>query len=82
MSPETAKGKYIFYSCTNAKKDICSKKVYIPERDLLKPVYRVLQAFESMPQTKIDEIVEGLRKSNENKDLYHKEAPKSLSARI
>ena len=78
MSPETAKGKYIFYSCTNAKKDICSKKVYIPERDLLKPVYGVLQAFESMPQTKIDEIVEGLRKSNENKDLYHKEALKSL----
>ena len=78
MSPETAKGKYIFYSCTNAKKDICSKKVYIPERDLLKPVYRVLQAFESMPQAKIDEIVEGLRKSNEGKDLYHKESLKAL----
>ena len=27
MSPETAKGKYGYYSCTNAKKDICSEKV-------------------------------------------------------
>lgn len=78
MSPETAKGKFIYYSCTNAKKDICDKKIYIPEKNFLKPIYEILVAFNSIPQAKIDEIVEGLRKSNEGKDLYHKESLKAL----
>ena len=80
MSPETAKGKFIYYSCTNARKSICDEKVYVPEKDFLKPIYEVLDAFESIPQKKIDEIVEALRKTNENKDLYHKEAIKSLQS--
>lgn len=74
MSPETAKGKFIYYSCTNAKKEICNSKVYVPERDFLKPINEVLDAFESIPQKKIDEVVNGLKKSSENKDLYHKNA--------
>lgn len=78
MSPETAKGKFIYYSCTNAKKNICNKKVYIPERDLLKPICAVLESFKSIPQAKIDEIVEDLRKSNEGKELYHKESLRAL----
>ena len=78
MSPETAKGKFVYYSCTNAKKDICDRKIYIPEKKLLGPIYALLEAFESIPQSKIDEIVDILRKSNEGKDLYNKEALKSL----
>lgn len=74
MSPETAKGKFIYYSCTNAKKDICNSKVYVPERDFLKPVNEVLDAFEGIPQKKIDEVVNGLKKSNESKNLYHRNA--------
>jgi site-specific DNA recombinase len=74
MSPEMAKGKYVYYSCTNAKKDLCSKKVYIPEKELLKPVYEVLGAFNRIPQETIDEIVEGLKESNESKGLYHSNA--------
>ena len=80
MSPETAKGKFIYYSCTNARKDLCSEKVYIPEKDFLKPIYEVLKAFSNIPQKKIDEIVEGLRKANESKDLYHKNSIKALRA--
>lgn len=78
MSPEIAKGKFIYYSCTNAKKDLCNEKVYVPESAFLKPVYEVLRAFESIPQAKIDKIVEELRKSNEGKNLYHQEAIKAL----
>lgn len=74
MSPETAKGKFTYYSCTNAKKAICDKKVYIPEKTLLEQIHEVLGAFESIPQKKIDEVVEGLKKSNESKSLYHKTA--------
>lgn len=78
MSPETAKGKFIYYSCTNAKKALCSTKVYVPEEVLLKPIYAVLRAFKDIPQSKIDEIVSGLKKANESKDLYHKEAIRAL----
>lgn len=78
MSPETAKGKFIYYSCTNAKKSICDTKVYVAEKDFLKPIYAVLDTFESIPQERINQIVEGLKKSNESKDLYNKEAIKSL----
>ena len=78
MSPETAKGKFTYYSCTNAKKDLCNKKIYIPEKDLMKPIYEVLRAFKGIPQAKIDKIVDGLKKTNENKDLYNKESIKAL----
>lgn len=80
MSPETAKGKFVYYSCTNARKSICSEKVYVPEKDFLKPIYKVLDAFESLPQAKIDEIVEGLKKMNDSKDLYNKESVKALQS--
>lgn len=74
MTPETAKGKFIYYSCTNARKDICDSKVYVPEKDFLKPVNEVLDAFENISQKKIDEVVNGLKKSNESKNLYHRNA--------
>lgn len=78
MSPEIAKGKFVYYSCTNAKKGICNKKVYVPESAFLEPVYEVLRAFESLPQAKIDEVVLGLKRSNEDKNIYHKESIKAL----
>ena len=78
MSPELHKGKYVYYSCTNAKKEICKVKVYVPEKLLLKPVYEVLRAFKSIPKEAIDEIVEGLKKSNESKDTYHQNSIATL----
>jgi site-specific DNA recombinase len=39
---------FTYYSCTNAK-GIC-KRVYVPEKELLKPVYEVLERFESIPE--------------------------------
>jgi DNA invertase Pin-like site-specific DNA recombinase len=80
MSPEIKKGKFIYYSCTNAKKDICSTKVYIPEKDLLKPVYEVLEAFSNIPQEKIDQLVEGLKQSTDAKNVYHKNAIDSFQS--
>lgn len=74
MSPETAKGKYVYYSCTNAKKDLCDKKVYIPEKDLLKPVYEILGALDRLPQERIDEVVEGLKSSHRSKEAFHNDA--------
>ena len=78
MSPETAKGKFIYYSCTNAKKALCDIKVYVPEKDLLKPIYGYLQAFHDMSQEKIDEVVNGLKKTNAAENEYHGNAIDSL----
>jgi len=80
MSPETAKGKFIYYSCTNAKKALCDIKVYVPEKDLLKPIYGYLQAFSDMPQEKIDEVVEGLKKTNAAENEYHGNAIDGLQS--
>ena len=79
MSPETAKGKFIYYSCTNARKSICDEKVYIPEKDLLKPIYEVLEQFSRITQQAIDEIVAEMRKANENKKIYHKKSIKGFT---
>lgn len=78
LSPETAKGKYTYYSCTNAKKDICSTKIYIREEDLLKPIYEVFDTFEAIPQEKIDWLVSELKKAVEAKNLYHRNVIDSL----
>lgn len=78
MSPEIKKGKYVYYSCTNARKDICTKKVFVPETDILKPIYEVLEAFEAIPQHVVDELVTDLRSSNEAKTVYHKNALEGL----
>lgn len=75
-SPETAKGKYVYYSCTNGK-HICSK-TYVSETDLLKPIYGVLRAMKAIPQDKIDAVVNGLKKSHDNKNLYHERTIKEL----
>ena len=72
MSPEIAKGKYVYYACTNAK-GTC-KRVYVPENELLKPIYKILRVLDQLPQDKIDEVVEGLRKSHQSKQVYHENA--------
>jgi len=74
MTPETAKGMYVYYSCTNARKDICDEKVYVPEKDLLKPVYEILNTLHRLPQERIDEVVEGLKSSHDAKQAFHSRA--------
>ncbi|MEW6617360.1 MAG: recombinase family protein [Patescibacteria group bacterium] len=69
MSGEFHKG-INYYSCTNAKR-IC-KRLYIPEKDLLKPVYEVFGRFESIIQATQDYLVEELRKDTESEIVFHK----------
>lgn len=76
ITPEFKKGKYILYACTNYKK-VHEKKIYIPEKDLLKVVHNALRPLE-LPQDKIDRLVEDLRAYSEAKTIYHDEAIKTL----
>ena len=82
MSPETKVKKsgliFIYYSCTNARKELCDKKTYVPEEELLKPVYAVLSAFSRISQDVIDEVIVGLKKSKEAKMEYHNKVINSL----
>ena len=78
MSPEVKKKKYIYYSCTNARKEICNTKTYVPEEKLLQPIYRILEAYKKIPQETVDEIVGFMKVSNENEQNFSSEAIKSL----
>ena len=68
-TPEIKKGRFIYYSCTNAKRTC--KRVYVPEKTLLKPVYEVLNAFESITQAVQERLVDELRKTNESEVEFH-----------
>jgi DNA invertase Pin-like site-specific DNA recombinase len=80
MSPDLKKGKYVYYSCSNGRKDICNIKVYIREEELLEPIYGVLEAFKAIPQQKIDELIDGLKQSSDAKNLYHKNMINTLQS--
>lgn len=70
MTPELKKGKFIYYSCTNAK-GICTR-VYVPEKDLLKPIYNVLDRFGSITEEAQNELVKELRQDTEAEVAFHK----------
>lgn len=73
ISPEIKVKKngktYIYYSCTNYRKDC--KRDYVPENVLLKPVYKALEGLE-MPDERIREITEGLRSMGKSEASFHK----------
>jgi len=61
---------FTYYSCTNAKR-IC-KRVYVPEKDLLRPVYEVLERFETITEEAQNDLVNELRKNTEAEVAFHK----------
>lgn len=60
---------YVYYSCTNAR-GIC-KREYVNENELLKPIYKVLDKFETITEEVRDDLVENLRKNTEAEIEYH-----------
>lgn len=69
ITPETQKG-HTYYHCTNYKK-MHDKVIFVREEDLLKPIYAVLDGIK-LPNAKIKEITEHLRKANEGKNEFQK----------
>lgn len=66
---DIAKGKYIYYSCTNAR-HVC-KRVYVPEKTILGPIFKVFDAFKAIPQEVQERLVQELRNLNEAEVEYH-----------
>ena len=69
-TPEIHKGCYIYYSCTNAKGNC--ERMYVSEKDLLKPIYDVFKAFENIPEHVHKNLVEKLRLSSNSTAIFHK----------
>lgn len=78
MSPQKAKGIFVFYVCTNARKELCNEKVYVPERNFLKPVMDVLGSLHTLSPIKMEQISEELKKLNHEKDVFHTNAISAL----
>ncbi len=73
ITPEYKKKKsgreYNLYSCTNSKKTC--KRTYINEKNLLTPVYAILDRLASIEQKIQEGIVAELRKTSEAEVAYH-----------
>src|SRR3989344_2369328 len=61
--------EFIYYSCTNYRKQC--ERVYVPESVFLKPVYEALEGLQ-MPDERIQEITNGLRKMGNSEASFHK----------
>jgi site-specific DNA recombinase len=80
MSPEIKKNKYVYYSCTNARKAICNRKVFVREERLLQPVYDVLAACGTIEEDTINEIVDLVKATNERDSSFYTDAVKTLQS--
>ena len=74
MTPEMKIKKsgltFIYYSCTNSK-GICQRQ-YVPEKELLKPVYEVLERFEGITEETQNTVVKELRETTEAEIAFYK----------
>ena len=74
MTPEIKVKKsglaFIYYSCTNSK-GICRRQ-YVPEKELLKPIYELLDCFEDITEAIQNRLVKELREETEAEVAFHK----------
>ncbi len=71
ITAEKKKGKYIYYSCTNHK-GVHKKREYIPEKELLGPVYKVLENLQ-IPADKLDYLTSELKRVHESEKSFHQQ---------
>lgn len=71
-TPETHKGRFVYYSCTNARRKC--KKEYVNEVDLLTPILKDLDLMSKLRKEHIERITSELKKNHESKTLYHTHA--------
>lgn len=79
MSPYTKKGKYTYYACTNAK-GFCTNKKLIKEEELLKPIYKALNAIQ-LPDEKIEELTQALKTTAHNETEFYTQSIDTLKER-
>ena len=75
VSPEIKKGKYVYYSCTNAK-GICHRD-YINEKEFLKEVAHYFEGISLSPEV-IQEITQYLKEIYESEGQFYQEQKNRL----
>jgi site-specific DNA recombinase len=75
ITAETHRG-HNYYSCTNGK-GIHPARIYVREENLLAPIKEVLNGLQ-MPDDKIEETTEKLKKINQAKNEFYKDSVGSL----
>ncbi len=77
VTPEIKKGRYIYYSCSNAKGKC--KKFWVREEDLLQPIREALANIR-LPQERADKVVTALKQVSDNKNHFHQKAIAQLQS--
>lgn len=75
VTPEIHKKRYIYYSCTNAKK-VC-KRVYVKEEALIATLSSYLDQI-SLNQVQIEAVTKYLKEIHESESQFHTESLTSL----
>jgi hypothetical protein len=78
VTPESHKN-HNYYSCTNFRK-MHDKRIYVKEETIMEPIYEAAEKFKELSDEKIQEIIEGLKQSNERKNQFHKKSIAGLRA--
>ncbi len=78
ITAETHKGKYHYYSCTNSKK-MHTKRLYVNENDLFKPIYKVLRKI-SLTERQKTRLMTLLAQSEDAKNEFYEGSMKTLRA--
>lgn len=75
VTPEIHKGRYVYYSCTNAKK-IC-KRVYVKEKELVKTLSEYLDQI-ALSEEQIASVTKYLKEIHESENQFHEESLTAL----
>ncbi len=75
VTPEIHKQRYVYYSCTNAKK-VC-KRVYVKEEALVKTLSTYLDQI-ALSQEQIEAVTKHLKEIHETESQFHTESLASL----
>lgn len=70
VTHEQAKGKYVYYHCTNYHNNC--KKIYVKEAELTEPLIDILDKLK-LPKDAIKRLIAALKKNEESKNLYNKD---------
>ena len=78
ITAERKKDAYSYYSCTNYKR-VHKTRIYIEEKDLLIPIYKMLRRIK-LTDKQTDDLMADLRRVNETKDKFFEASMKQLRA--
>ncbi len=75
VTPEIKKQRYVYYSCTNGKKNC--QRVYVREEELLQPLLEYFDRI-ALSEEQIETITQYLREIHQSESKFHQDSLKAL----